>query len=138
MVEKIPFFVFAKIDYEDLECLKLLIADIGTLRSFIYFATKRAFIRVFQSLGKKFSTVIVGFFLLPLYHSWEKAKDLWEASPIGVLNKVFTWSSPLVRPVNVGPVSCKAMADLVPVAEKKTSSCAAKPIKFQSSFGRES
>lgn len=61
----------------------------------------------------------MGFLLLPLYHSWEKAKGLWEASPIGVLNKVFTWSSPLVSPVNVGPVSCKAMADLVPVAEKK-------------------
>lgn len=60
----------------------------------------------------------MGFLLLPLYHSWEKAKDLWEASPIGVLNKVFTWSSPLVSPVNVGPVSCKAMEDLVPVAEK--------------------
>lgn len=104
----------------------------------VSFFSRQKVIRVFQSLGNKFSTVIVGFLLLPLYHSWEKAKDLWEASPIGVLNKVFTRSSPLVSPVNVGPVSCKAMADLVPVAEKKTSSCAAKPIKFQSSFGRES
>lgn len=86
LVEKIP------IRGSDLECLKLLIADIGTLISFISFANKKGFHKGFP--GKKFSTVIVGFLLLPLYHSWEKAKDLW------------------------GQFSCKAMEDLVPVAEK--------------------